>query len=92
MPLFRTGHAFAAGSRVRVSVSASYWPWMWPSPEPVTVTVLPEGGTLRLPERPADPARDGGPPRTRPPRWTSPRCPPPAPCGGTRWPVNRWWR
>ncbi|WP_149563665.1 CocE/NonD family hydrolase [Streptomyces cacaoi] len=61
VPLFLTGHAFAAGSRVRVSVSASYWPWMWPSPEPVTVTVLPEGGTLRLPERPADPARDGEP-------------------------------
>lgn len=65
VPLLPTGHAFGVGGRVRVSVSASFWPWAWPSPEPVAVALLPEGGTLHLPVRPADPARDGEP--TAPP-------------------------
>lgn len=72
VPLFATGHAFGAGSRIRVAVSASWWPWAWPSPDPVAVTLLPDGGLLRLPERPPDPSRDGAPTAFPPPDPPSP--------------------
>jgi predicted acyl esterase len=54
VPLSFTAHAFHPGRRIRVAVSPTWWPHAWPSPEPVRLTV--HAATLRLPERPPDPA------------------------------------
>jgi putative CocE/NonD family hydrolase len=54
VPLSFTAHAFVPGRRIRIAMSPTWWPHAWPSPEPVRMTV--HAATLRLPERPPDPA------------------------------------
>lgn len=50
------GYAVPAGHRLRVAISTSYWPLAWPSPRLATVTL--HGGSITMPERLPDPARE----------------------------------